>query len=180
MSYVDYAAHREGHDPRADNASAADPMGWGIPFTFHPMLFAGSTNVGANDRSHYGRVQNGGRITKLGIWVGAQSGNITLAVYRGTQGRNPPTTRLATTGAVACPAVNYQEVALDVPVNVDSRTDWFAITADNTTATFGRVSASAVDTAMGTGLSYRGTLLPNPAVSLTAANRVGFIIVGVA
>lgn len=186
-AFTDYSSKVRAHDAtHPDLALGADSVGWGIPMTFHPHEFGGATVIGAINRAHYLRVRGGCQpgtpITKLAINVGVQSGNISVAVLRGTAGRNPPTTRIATSGSVACPAAGYAEIALDVPVMVDGRTDWFALACDNNTATFGRVSAPGSSNNFGAGLAYlQDGLFPVPAAptGLTASWRASFIIVGV-
>lgn len=123
-----------------------DSLGVGVAMTMDPRYgFAGSVWPSAN-RGIYTRLVTGSYISKIGIEVVTASGNISLAVYRnsGVGMAAVPTTRLATTGAVACPAASagvLREVALDVPVRA-ARGDWLFMSCDNGTASFTRGSAS--------------------------------------
>lgn len=82
--------------------------------------------------------------------------NISVAVYRnvGKGGDAKPGVRLATSGAVACPAAGYAEIALDKPVWVHQG-DWLAISADGTTGTFQTLLAAGADSDLGKGRQYR-------------------------
>lgn len=123
----------------APGASVSDPGGWGFPYTVMPSLprATDNTTMGvANDAMFY-RVIGGGTISKVGLRVFTSSGNISVAAYRnsGVGRAGVPGTRLATSGAVACPATGYAEVSLGASIVLNSG-DWLAISADNTTATF--------------------------------------------
>lgn len=65
--------------------------------------------------------------------VGVSSGNICVGVYRQV---GITLVRLATSGSVACPAAGPAHVVLDVPVTAKRATDFVALVASNTTATF--------------------------------------------
>ena len=140
--------------------------------------------MGAANEAGYLRVEDGGTVSKIGIEVVTQSGNISVGVMSNTgigRGSNP-TTRLATSGDIACPAVGYAEVALDTTVNVNPG-DWFVITADNATATFRTHLAAPAISAWGNGRQYRqASAHPVPSAAGTLVAQVGrtIIMVGVA
>ena len=95
-------------------ALKTDPLGMGFGFTLDPRTISSTSTTTAN-QGWYMRYRGGGPITKIGIHVGASSGNICLAAYSNTGvGRNArPGTRIGTTGSVVCPTANaYAEVAL--------------------------------------------------------------------
>lgn len=98
----------------------------------------------------YLRSIGSGTITKLGIHVITTSGNISVAVYQGTGvGRaRVPGACLATTGAIACPAVGYAEVSLGSSVTVTNN-DFLAISCDNATASFLGTSGNASTLSLG-------------------------------
>lgn len=155
--------------------------GWGMPHTFDPANLVNHTGAAVANDAMYFRVRDSGIITKIGIIGNVSSGNISLAVLRGPMGMAPPTTRLATTGAVACPAGGYNEISLGASVAVDERTDWFALSIDNTTATFGRVGNVVAESGLGAGFCYRGTAhhpIPASPTGLVASIRVAYILVG--
>lgn len=173
-----------GYNDSPDNPGY-DSIGWGIPFTFNPTTTTSPSASQNANRAHYYRVQGGGKISKLAVQVGTASGNICLAVCRGSVGRNPPTSRTATTGSVPCPAAGYAEVALTAAVFVDGRTDWFAFAADNTSATIHRVTSFGMtSSSLGTGfVGYQETAFPIPSPPASIVNSLGgfaFQIVGVA
>lgn len=117
---------------------------FGFPFTCDPRAGGGAAVWPAANRGVYARVQGAGPITAIGFEVGTASGNISVAVYRNTgAGRaGAPGTRLATSGAVACPASGFRTVALGVTVDVVEG-DWFFLSCDNTTASFARQLAAS-------------------------------------
>lgn len=142
-------------------------------------------NVGIANAGYYVRVDGSGVISKVGVYVGASSGNISLAVYRNTgAGRDAlPGARVATSGAVACPtAATYSEISLGSSVDVADG-DWLFISADNTTATFSCRGGSIMVTDAAKGFqSVQLTAHPAPstAAPIGARGGGGFILVGVA
>lgn len=156
------------------------------PMTALQLMWTGNTAPGTNV-AHYQRIQNNPgpyTISKIGVYVGTSSGNICLALMRGANSPTGPTTRIATTGSVACPAGNaWAEITLGASYVVDPTTDWFAVAADNGTVTLGRFggapNAGSV-AGVGTGSSYRQTsafpipATPTPDVAFT----IGYILYG--
>lgn len=67
-------------------------------------------------------------ISKARIRVNAQSGNISCGLYSADG-----TSRLATSGAVACPAVGLRDLTFTSPVTLDAGTYFVGLSADNTT-----------------------------------------------
>lgn len=117
---------------------------------------------------------------KIAIHVGTASGNVSVGVYEGTAGRSDPGAQLATSGAVACPASGYAEIALGGAVDMTSLR-WLALSVDNTTATFGRISGGVTDTPLRKGFSARKTTnhpLPDPFGVPTSYDSIGFVMVG--
>lgn len=100
-------------------------------------LATGAGNTTTANRAHYMRMAEAGTITKVAIIVQIQSGNISVGVYRnsGSGASAVPAARVATSGAVACPATGYQEVSLSGSIAVN-KGDWLALSVDNTTAAF--------------------------------------------
>lgn len=105
-----------------------------------------TVSMGTANRCYFERVTQGEAAicTKIALQVGISSGNIAVAVYanRGSGRSAVPTTRIASSGSVACPASGYAEVPLgsSVPCAIGS---WFAFSCDNATATFGIVHTGA-------------------------------------
>lgn len=155
--------------------------GWRLPHTYDPAMLVGYAGMAtANDAMYY-RVRGSGTISKIALIVNVSSGNVSVAVLRGTPGLTGPGARVATSGAVACPAAGSQEISLGGSVTVNEG-DWFAISADNTTATFGRVGAAGAETGIGDGFVFRGATSHHPVpanpASLLASIRVSFILIG--
>jgi hypothetical protein len=154
---------------------------WQVPHTWEPALYSGLSAMSAANDALYFRVHGAGPVSKIAFMVGNPSGNISVAVYRGLPGRNAPTTRIATSGAVATPAAGKAEVSLGSTVWVQDG-DWFCITCDNATTTFGRVSTAALaSNALGEGTSYRGTTqhpAPSSPTGLTGSTQMSVILVG--
>lgn len=139
--------------------------------------------IGASNRNNYQRVvQGSGLISKIGLHVGTSSGNISVAVYRssGVGVAAVPGTRVATSGAVACPAGSaYGEVALGGSVYVTVG-DWISLSADNTSATFAGLATegSAIQAGF---VGYEATAhpAPSPAGTITVGGR-NFLLLGIA
>lgn len=167
-------------------ASKVDPLGFGIPWSFDPILATVQAQVGGVNKAHFYRVQGGGTITKIGFRVSVASGNVCLGVYANTgTGRSAaPGARLATTGLIPCPASGYAEVSLGASIDISSGDHWFAIAADNVTATFDAVSTSTSST-QGR-VAWQDSAIPLPSTA-TASNGGGnggggrgFLLLGIA
>jgi hypothetical protein len=165
---------------------AARDSAFGFPFTVDPGIARSSDNmtVQAANAGHYARVTQAGPVSKIGVKIGTQGGNISVAVYRNSgKGRLAvPGSRIATSGAVACPVAGYQEIALTSSVYV-RQGDWLAISADGVVATFGSQLVTGADHDIGKGRQYRqATAHPLPATpsSLVATIGYTFILVGIA
>lgn len=128
-----------------DDGTLAAPAGGGgssgLPFGFvvtaDPANANTTASIGLANRTIYQRVVSGATITKVAIDVTTSAGNIAISVHSNTgSGRtSAPGTRLATTGAVACPAVGYAEISLGASVVVAAG-DWIGIGGDNATTAF--------------------------------------------
>lgn len=159
-----------------------DPLGLGVAMTMDPRTgFTGAVWPVAN-RGVYSRLLTGAYISKIGIEVVTSSGNISLGVYRntGVGMAAVPGARLATTGAVACPAASagvLREVALDVPVRA-AKGDWLFMSCDNGTANFIR-GLLANSSAWNAALCYRQDAshpAPSPAGTLAATTYVPLML----
>lgn len=153
-----------------------------LPYTFDPNGASTNAGFGAANRAHYTRVSFGGTITKIGLEVTTQSGNLSVAVCRGTAGKNSTMTRIATSGAVACPAVGYAEISLGGSVEVLPG-DWFAISADNTVSRFKAVPSASGLTSLSLGFTTFGdTHHPIPTGGGTGGGGApgpGIVLIGV-
>jgi hypothetical protein len=123
-----------------------DPLQIGVAVDFFPGTLTQNASVFTANFGCYMKLISGGyAISNLNIFVGASSGNISVAAYTnsGTGMSAAPTGgRLATSGAIACPAGGSAAVSLGSTVTPNLG-DWVALSADNTTATFTRVQNSA-------------------------------------
>lgn len=160
------------------------PVATGNPLplsTFDPRYTGLTFGSQSANRTNYARVLGAPMlISKLGINIGVSSGNICLAVYdsigTGTSAR--PNNRLATTGAVACPAAGEASVTLDTPVVVVPG-DWFALAADNATATFFKATVSGMTLALSDYAQQAGAFpCPATAAGVAAAGSM-FYVAGV-
>lgn len=163
---------------------AHDQLSVAFPMTIHPAMTASSQGVGNNNRCAFLRVFSGGSISKIGMHVTTSTGNISVAVYSntGTGASAVPGTRLATSGAVACPAVGYAEVSLGATITV-AIGDWIAISADAASA-FRSMGNSLIASNLGLGTClYKETAHPAPAsnpTTLLSAAGFSFCFIGVA
>jgi hypothetical protein len=160
-------------------ASLDDPLGIGFVSTLADLKGQAGTVVAQANQTYYYKVVSGGVVGKVGLNVGVQSGDISVAVYANTgAGRtSAPGTQLATSGAVSCPAAGYAEVALDTTVTV-ARGDWLAISADNATVTFTGTTIAA--SAIRDGQAWRTPAhpAPSPAGTLSTSAR-HYALIGV-
>ena len=161
----------------------------GFPASCDPIT-ARATDVAAVNATVVGsalfyRVRDGGVITKIGLEVTTQSGNISVGIYTNSgQGKAAvPVSLKATSGAVACPAIGYQEISLGGSVAV-APGEWIAISADNTTAAFRSLLTSELTTQLGLGRCFKqvGSAHPLPATpgALTAITGRAIVLEGVA
>ena len=93
-----------------------------------------STTIGSANDCRYHRSLEAQVISKIAIHVVVQSGNLSVAVFA-ADATGIPSTRTATSGAVAVPAPGYAELSLGASVSVRAG-DFLAISCDNNTATF--------------------------------------------
>jgi hypothetical protein len=154
------------------SASKADPLNFGFPYSCDPRTLALQAGVGTANRTFYYRLQGGGSVSKIGLYVSTASGNVCVSLYAntGTGRASAPGARVATSGSVVCPAAGYQEITLGSTVTVTSGDYWVAISADNTTAQFGGVASNgwAVQ-----GLeAWEDGGFPSPATATPAAGAV--------
>jgi hypothetical protein len=119
--------------------------------------------------NHVFRSMGVGTIGRIVLQIGASSGNVAFGIYQSTGGVTLPTTRLTTSGLIPCPAAGVATVPLGSSVTVDLNC-YFAIYADNTTATFfsfGNVWGGGYDPnhhpGAGLCLYDSASLTPNPA-----------------
>lgn len=166
-------------------ASAAtptvDPTGMDLICSYDPASAGASAGFGVANRTAYFRVSVGGPISKIGMDVVTQSGNVAVAAYRNSgAGRSAvPGARIATSGSVVCPAVGYQEIALDVSVVLQPG-DWLAVAADNAIVTLRAAHGSAMSRlTAGRALYQDAYPAPDPASPNGANGGLrGFALVG--
>lgn len=143
-------------------------------------LVSNPTSVAFSNRGFYARVLGGkAGVSSLDIHVGVQSGNVSVAVYRnngllGTAAR-PTGSPVATSGSVACPATGRQTISLGSTVDINAG-DWLFLSADNSTATFGRFPSAGVMATLPGVAYYQASAHPAPTVgSLADIDRVFYI-----
>jgi len=157
--------------PAAIPATQKALQGRGFPVTFESTDLTAFQPIVAANYVHLLRVKGSGTISKIGLQVGTSSGNISVGVFTGPKGRAQATTRIATSGAVACPAAGYAEISLGGSVVVNDG-DWFGISADNVTATFFALLGGAVTVSdLGFGLAaFAAASHPVPATLVAPAS----------
>ncbi len=105
--------------------------------------------IGTTNTSFF-RVTHGcNAVSKIGLWITTQAGNVEAAVWSstGTGTSARPNVRLLTSGSVACPATGYREISLGGTVDVVAGTHWFSIGCDASSPQ-ARVALGAVLTEM--------------------------------
>ena len=177
----------DGSKLMADSTQALG-VGWnsdlGFPTSLTFMGYSGTT--AALGAIRFQRVFGQGLITKIRIGVGVQSGNIDVGVYAGASSQGitnaVPGALKGHSGSVACPASGFADVSLLASTQVNPG-DWFALTADNGTATFQMTGPNATNT-FATGLSPYQTpanVVPLPSsVTPNGVAQVVYIMVGIA
>jgi hypothetical protein len=164
-------------------AVAVDPLGLGFVATVGALDPGGAAIWPTANDARYVRVISGGTISKIGLYVEASSGNVSVAAYRkaGNGRAALPGARLATSGAVACPAVGYQEITLGASVDVEMG-DYLALSCDNTTASFTGTAVSLGMRAIFAPFAYAanaGHPLAAPAPAVGGSTSKTPILVGV-
>lgn len=136
-----------------------------------------SGNMAANQCLYY-RVLGNGDINTLRFVVSVASGNVGLAVYNtsGSGVTAVPSARLATSGAIACPAAGNADTTLGATVTIETAHHWFALSANNATATFRR--AGAIRGTMGNGRAYfQNTAHPPPDPATPSVGEIHFVTI---
>lgn len=157
----------------------------GLIYTIDPAHAPGTRfAAGTANDCYFIRAHGAGTISKIGLCVGTSSGNISVAAYSnsGTGRAAVPGTRLATSGAVACPASGYAEVSLGASIAVVEG-DWLALSVDNTTATFIGISTSYETNALLAGrekIGFTSHPAPTSNPSTSSGLAKGYVLVGVA
>lgn len=148
---------------------------WGTQYQFGAW---GSANQG-----RWQRVITGGTISSIRLQVTTQSGNICVAVYRGSGDglSRVPDQRVATSGSIACPAVGDADVSLGASVSV-SPGDFLYMGCDNATAAFAGSSSGNVTNLHAGALLRATSAFPAPATAsgLVADSFRQPLLVGVA
>lgn len=158
---------------------------FGYPATLDPITVRGtdSATLGAGE-CWYLRVSDGGVISKIGLEIVTSSGNISVAAYRngGTGLAAVPATRLATSGAVACPTAGYAEISLGATITVNPG-DWLSLSSDNGTAAFRCMLGGVLTSQLAAGRIYMQTSAhpaPSPPGALAARLGRNILLIGVA
>lgn len=141
-----------------------DASDFGVVRTFLPGVYGGTSAWPSANQGFWIRALSGGRISKIGLNVAVQSGNICLAVYRGEgigRLRKPAGAPVITTGSIACPATGYQEVDLGGAVDVRPG-DYLFMSCDNSTAAFTGQNGQTSELYRGTTFA-KGASFPAPA-----------------
>lgn len=115
----------------------------------------GTVSAGAANRIYYGLTREGGTISKIGLHIGTSSGNLMVAVYRGTGsglGRKPGDL-VQSSGSVASPGTGYREITLGASVDVAAG-DYLAVEFDNTTITSIMVNGGVTGNQIGAPFSF--------------------------
>jgi hypothetical protein len=159
-----------------------DPLQLGVTCSFIPWGQVAAASVVASNDGWYVRCAAGGyAMSHIALQVGVASGNVCVAAYQsnGSTGQsNAPATQYQTSGSVSCPASGAATIALGGSCT-PNLTDFLALAADNTTATFDY--GGGPNTALANGLGYVQTTafpLPAPVGTLTADAARAYMLRG--
>jgi hypothetical protein len=179
----DHNAYRAEFDTPTHTHSGAYAPSTGIPRSLGPMSIVGVASIGGANQCRYQRAIDGSAsVGHIVITVSTSSGNISAAVCTGPLGRANPTSRAATSGAIPCPAAGAASIALGAAVPMDG-TSWFALSADNNTATFGvnAAAGSNIDAVTLGLMGLEASAHPVPATpGATNCTYYNFLMVGAA
>lgn len=95
------------------------------------------------------------RITKVGLGIAAQSGNIDAGIYDTTGASGTPGNRLGSAGSTACPAVGPAALTLTASVLLNPGVYWALVAADNATVSFNALTGVQAVRALMPSQSYR-------------------------
>ncbi len=98
-------------------------------------------SLGSSNRAIYMRALGTGPIANVVLDIGGSSGNISIAICTSSAQRSNPSARVASSGAIACPASGVATVSLGATVTIGPN-HWFAVSADNTTFTIRSVEGT--------------------------------------
>lgn len=120
--------------------------------TMTPEVMTQNVGLSGANTARYMRTDGADTINRIRVRVGTSSGDISVAVYASTtsSGAPVPGARLATSGAVACPASGDATIVIDDTVVVPNGS-WMGLSADNTSATFLSGPSGAAGSSMGSG-----------------------------
>ena len=153
----------------------------GLVTSFDPLLAGTSTVLGTANRTNYYRVREGGSISKVGLEIVVQNGNIDVGVFSNAGvGRNAaPGAAIARSGSTACPAVGYAEISLGSTVDVEAG-DWIAMSVDSATVSLRAIHNAIHFNGLLKGRSAVENVFPLPAnaTPVTGMYRA-FLLVGV-
>lgn len=158
----------------------ADPFGWGIVLTPSAFGMPANTLLLTANRATFNRAIGFQAITKIGIEVTTQAGNLDVGVYAGASGFGAPGSRRGSAGATACPAAAYVEISLTASTGMQAG-DYLAISADAAPCTVLVGSQSQTDSNIGKGINYHQSsayVLPTSA-GATAGRGAAIFMLGV-
>lgn len=114
------------------------------------------------------RCQETVTISGLRIWIGGSSGNIDVGIYSDVSGS--PNTKIVSSGSTPCPPGSGIRTVGFTPTTLTSGTDyWFALLADNGSATFGKVSVTSGGVMSGLASLESTASFPLPTVATPSA-----------
>jgi hypothetical protein len=160
-------------------------MGIGYATIAHPTVSGLTFQSQTADRASASRLISGGTVGVLLYQVGTQSGNVDVGIYANTgsgESAAPSSSRF-TLGTTPCPAAGTISVTVSPALQVTAGGDWFALAADNATATFGTTYSELFQTEMMRSWGvFRSSSFPLPASLLGGGVSYGmarpFVIVG--
>jgi len=159
------------------NSATDYDTGWATPptpvslpvHTIHPNLQATAAALPGANWAIFWKSLGAGTITNIGLQVNASSGNICVGVYNSASATGPPTSRLATSGSIPCPAIGWASISLGGSYSVN-QSHFLALAASSASATFYSVSSTWASGGLGqyaAGLAYsdNSSGLPLPATA---------------
>jgi hypothetical protein len=165
-----------------------DPLGLGAPIAVDPRTTTAMSSLGAANRILYVRVTSGGGLcSKIGVYIGTidsttpgTTDQIAVAVYSGTgSGRSAvPGTQKAVSVSTTANANNFNQVALNAAVRINTG-DWIAVgVASNTTQIQGTTPSNGLPAAGFSGFQDTASPVPptTPAMNSGTSARTPTVV----
>lgn len=166
------------------NNISGDPLKLGYPFTVPPSWVATTPSAPGANLLRMARCLGGGQISKIGLVIGTQSGNIMVAVW-GQSGLGKaavPDTIKGGSITTPCPAAGYAEISLGATITVNEG-DYIGVVFSDSTGTLNIANSFPTSTMISDGWQWQQALssfaLPTTPSGLSSYTGRTPVLIGV-